>query len=68
MVINFVQSKGSIIFHAPSRKLKILDIPNVLAHGMSYEHDFIEKHDSHKLYKKSSFDQFFMHYLGNSKY
>ncbi|RZS29403.1 hypothetical protein BHM03_00063134 [Ensete ventricosum] len=28
------------IFRAPSRKFKILAIPDVLAHGKSYEHDF----------------------------
>ncbi|RRT44964.1 hypothetical protein B296_00039022 [Ensete ventricosum] len=55
-----------------SRKFKILVIPNVLAHGKSYEHDFMTKRDGHKLYvksrPKSSFDQFFMHHLRNSKY
>ncbi|RWW73413.1 hypothetical protein BHE74_00018739 [Ensete ventricosum] len=35
------------IFH----KLKILVIPNVLAHGKSYEHNFMKKHDGHTLYK-----------------
>ncbi|RZR93453.1 hypothetical protein BHM03_00021962, partial [Ensete ventricosum] len=28
------------IFRAPSEKFKTLDIPNVLAHGKSYEHGF----------------------------
>ncbi|RZS27381.1 hypothetical protein BHM03_00060837 [Ensete ventricosum] len=28
------------VFHAPSRKFKILAIPNVLAHGKSYDHGF----------------------------
>ncbi|RRT60476.1 hypothetical protein B296_00038522, partial [Ensete ventricosum] len=60
------------IFRAPSRKFKILAIPNVLAYGKSYEHDFMKKYDGHKLYAKSrvksNFDQFFMHQLGNSKY
>ncbi|RRT55713.1 hypothetical protein B296_00033222 [Ensete ventricosum] len=31
------------VFHAPSRKFKILAIPNVLAHGKSYEHGFMKK-------------------------
>ncbi|RWW49555.1 hypothetical protein BHE74_00044262, partial [Ensete ventricosum] len=60
------------IFHASSRKFKVLVIPNVLAHGKSYEHGFMKKHDGHKLcitsYAKSSFDRFFMHHLRNSKY
>ncbi|RRT31241.1 hypothetical protein B296_00058282 [Ensete ventricosum] len=30
------------IFHAPSRKFKILANPNVLAHGKSYEHGFVK--------------------------
>ncbi|RRT37192.1 hypothetical protein B296_00053028, partial [Ensete ventricosum] len=56
------------IFHVPSQKFKILAIPNVLAHGKSYEHVFVKKYDSHKLCAKSSFDRFFMHRLGISKY
>ncbi|RWW55763.1 hypothetical protein BHE74_00037563, partial [Ensete ventricosum] len=56
------------IFRAPSRKFKILAIPNVLDHGKSYEHSFMKKCDSHKICAKSSFDRFFMHSLGNSKY
>ncbi|RRT45022.1 hypothetical protein B296_00043267 [Ensete ventricosum] len=60
------------IFRAPSRKFKILAIPNVLAHKKSYMHGFMKKYDGHKLYVKSctmsSFDQFFMHRLKNSKY
>ncbi|RRT56180.1 hypothetical protein B296_00014241 [Ensete ventricosum] len=54
------------VFRAPSWKFKILSIPNVLAHGKSYEHGFRKKRDDHKLYAKSSFDRFFMHRLGNS--
>ncbi|RZS27383.1 hypothetical protein BHM03_00060840 [Ensete ventricosum] len=30
------------VFHAPSPKLKILAIPNVLAYGKSYEHSFVK--------------------------
>ncbi|RZS15332.1 hypothetical protein BHM03_00047146, partial [Ensete ventricosum] len=37
------------VFHAPSRKFKILAILNVLAHRKSYEHDFMKKCDGHKL-------------------
>ncbi|RWW35698.1 hypothetical protein BHE74_00059331, partial [Ensete ventricosum] len=29
-----------LIFHAPSKKFKILVIPNVLAHEKSYEYGF----------------------------
>ncbi|RWV92484.1 hypothetical protein GW17_00045130, partial [Ensete ventricosum] len=60
------------VFHAPSRKFKILDIPNVLAHGKSYGHGFTKKCDGHKLCMmscaNSSFDRFSMHCLGNTKY
>ncbi|RRT50428.1 hypothetical protein B296_00014732, partial [Ensete ventricosum] len=37
------------IFCAPSRKIKILAIPNVLAYGKSYEHGFAKKDNGHKL-------------------
>ncbi|RWW38882.1 hypothetical protein BHE74_00055846, partial [Ensete ventricosum] len=56
------------IFCAPSPKFKILAIPNVLAHGKPYKHGFVKKCDGHKVCTKSSFDQFFMHRLENSKY
>ncbi|RWV83699.1 hypothetical protein GW17_00054658, partial [Ensete ventricosum] len=60
------------IFLAPCRKFKILAIPDVLAQGKSYEHDFKKKPDGHKLCTKScaksSFVRFFVHHLGNSKY
>ncbi|RZS22719.1 hypothetical protein BHM03_00055535 [Ensete ventricosum] len=60
------------IFRAPSRKFKILAIPDVLAHGKLYEHGFMKQRDYHKLCMKSlsewSFDRFFVHRLGNSKY
>ncbi|RWV77902.1 hypothetical protein GW17_00061210 [Ensete ventricosum] len=46
MVINFreVSSRDEFrsVFHAPSRKFKILAIPDILAHGKSYEHGFAE--------------------------
>ncbi|RZS25216.1 hypothetical protein BHM03_00058389, partial [Ensete ventricosum] len=57
------------VFHAPSRKFKILAIPIVLAHGKSYEHGFMKKHDGHTLCiksrTKSSFNKFFVHHLRN---
>ncbi|RRT81769.1 hypothetical protein B296_00012071 [Ensete ventricosum] len=60
------------VFHALSQKFKILAIPDVLAHGKSYEHSFTKKFNGHKLcamsHAESSFDRFFMHHLGNSKY
>ncbi|RWV95754.1 hypothetical protein BHE74_00037660, partial [Ensete ventricosum] len=55
-------------FHALSRKFKILAIPNVLAHGTSYEQGFTKKWNGHKLYTKSSFDRFLVHRLKNLKY
>ncbi|RWV83528.1 hypothetical protein GW17_00054855 [Ensete ventricosum] len=59
------KTQWSSIFRTPSRNLKVIDIPNILAHGKSYGHGFTKKHDGHKLCKetraKSSFDQFFAH-------
>ncbi|RWV77038.1 hypothetical protein GW17_00062185 [Ensete ventricosum] len=59
------------VFHAPSRKFKILANPNVLDHGKSHEHGFMRKCDGHKHYAKSrlesSFDWFYVHRLKNSK-
>ncbi|RZR75230.1 hypothetical protein BHM03_00052367, partial [Ensete ventricosum] len=56
----------------PSRKFKILVFPVLLAHGKSYKHAFAKKYVGHKLCSKpraeSSFDRFFRHCLGNSKY
>ncbi|RRT31181.1 hypothetical protein B296_00057745, partial [Ensete ventricosum] len=60
------------VFRAPSQKFKILVIPILLAHRKSYKHAFAKKYDGQKLCAKSraesSFDRFFMHCLGNSKY
>ncbi|RZS18824.1 hypothetical protein BHM03_00051148 [Ensete ventricosum] len=60
------------IFRLPSQKFKIFAIPDVLAHGKSYEHGFMKKCNRHNLCVKSrvesSFDRFFMHRLENSKY
>ncbi|RZS07250.1 hypothetical protein BHM03_00038053 [Ensete ventricosum] len=67
-IINFSQSRVWIDFLCTSRNFKILAIPNVLSHGKSYEHDFMKKHDDHKLCAKSSFDRFFVHRLQISKY
>ncbi|RRT34965.1 hypothetical protein B296_00026890 [Ensete ventricosum] len=55
MVINFVKVKFRSVFHAPSQKFKILVIPNVLANGKSYEHDFSLKRDDHKVTQKLVF-------------
>ncbi|RWV82733.1 hypothetical protein GW17_00055740, partial [Ensete ventricosum] len=61
-----------LVFRAPSRKFKILAIPDVLAQGKSYELGFMKKRNGYKLCVKShsewSFDRFFVHCLGNSKY
>ncbi|RWW41832.1 hypothetical protein BHE74_00052665 [Ensete ventricosum] len=56
------------VFRALSQKFKILAIPNVLAYGKSYELGFMKKYDGHKLFAESSFDQFLVHRLRNSKY
>ncbi|RRT70605.1 hypothetical protein B296_00014075 [Ensete ventricosum] len=60
------------IFGAPSQKFKILAIPDVLAHGKSYEHGFTKISDDHKFCTKSraesSFNRFFVHHLRNLKY
>ncbi|RWW71104.1 hypothetical protein BHE74_00021189 [Ensete ventricosum] len=45
--------KFRLVFRAPSQNLKILAIPNVLAHGRSFEHDFVKKRNGHKLCIKS---------------
>ncbi|RWW45740.1 hypothetical protein BHE74_00048392 [Ensete ventricosum] len=76
MVINFHEAASRVEFRssfcAPSRKFKILANPNILAHGKSYEQGFMKKCYGHKLWVKSraesSFDRFFMHRLGYSKY
>ncbi|RWV78089.1 hypothetical protein GW17_00060998 [Ensete ventricosum] len=72
MVINFARSRARVefrsVFRAPSQKFKIQAIHDVLAHGKSYEHGFMKKCDGHKLCAESSFDRFFVHRLGNSKY
>ncbi|RZS12596.1 hypothetical protein BHM03_00044058 [Ensete ventricosum] len=72
-IINFVRRvEFRSIFCAPSRKFKILAIPNVLSHGTSYEHGFAKKLNGHKhctmSHAESSFDRFFMHRVKNSKY
>ncbi|RZS22547.1 hypothetical protein BHM03_00055341 [Ensete ventricosum] len=75
-ITNFTQSHARIRvstgFRSLSQKFKILAIPNVLAHGKSYELGFMKKHDDHKLgtksKTKSSFNRFFVHRLGNLKY
>ncbi|RWW13488.1 hypothetical protein GW17_00022791, partial [Ensete ventricosum] len=60
------------VFRAPSRNFKIIDIPNVLTHGKSYEHGFMKKRDGHKLCAqsraKSSFYRFLVHHFKISKY
>ncbi|RZS14604.1 hypothetical protein BHM03_00046316 [Ensete ventricosum] len=60
------------VFRALPRKFKILAIPDVLAQWKSYEYGFMKKCDGYKLCTKShaylSFDRFFVHRLGNSKY
>ncbi|RWV81843.1 hypothetical protein GW17_00056701, partial [Ensete ventricosum] len=67
-VVNFAQIKFRSIFRASSQKFKILAIPDILAHGKSYEHGFTKKCDGRKLYVKSSFDRFLVHCLKNFKY
>ncbi|RZR72965.1 hypothetical protein BHM03_00018855, partial [Ensete ventricosum] len=60
------------VFRALSKKFKIIAIPDILANCNSYEHGFAKKCDGKKhcteLRAKSSFDRFFMHHFGNSKY
>ncbi|RZS24505.1 hypothetical protein BHM03_00057582 [Ensete ventricosum] len=71
-VINFARCRARVefqsVFRAPSRKFKILAINDALAHGKSYELGFMKKRDGHKLCTELSFDRFFVHRLGNSKY
>ncbi|RWV83529.1 hypothetical protein BHE74_00053121, partial [Ensete ventricosum] len=56
------------VFHAPSRKFKILAILDVLAHRKSYEYSFTKNLDGHILSADSSFYRSFVHRLRNSKY
>ncbi|URE11985.1 hypothetical protein MUK42_14458, partial [Musa troglodytarum] len=60
--------KSSSIFFTPSRKFKILTIPNILGLGKLYKLGFTKKLDVHKFCTKSIFDRFFLHHLKNSKY
>ncbi|RZR95035.1 hypothetical protein BHM03_00023824, partial [Ensete ventricosum] len=61
-IINFAQIKFRSIFCSLYQNFKILFIPNVLAHGKTYEHGFAKKCDSRKLCtmsrRKSSDDHF----------
>ncbi|RWW66812.1 hypothetical protein BHE74_00025788, partial [Ensete ventricosum] len=57
-----------LVFRTPSENFKILAIPDILAHEKSYEHGFTKKRDGPKLCAKSSFDRFFAHHFGISKY
>ncbi|RWV92157.1 hypothetical protein GW17_00045498, partial [Ensete ventricosum] len=41
------------VFRALSQNFKILVIPNVFAHGKSYENDFVKKCNGHKHCAKS---------------
>ncbi|RWW47575.1 hypothetical protein BHE74_00046412 [Ensete ventricosum] len=47
---------------------KIQDIPNIFAHGKSYEHGFAKKYDGHKFYAKSRSHRFFVHHFIISKH
>ncbi|RWW69708.1 hypothetical protein BHE74_00022673 [Ensete ventricosum] len=67
-IVTLRKVKFQSVFLAPSRKFKILAIPNVLAHGKSYEYGFMKKCDDHKLCTKSSVNRVFMHHIGNLKY
>ncbi|RWW67514.1 hypothetical protein BHE74_00025038, partial [Ensete ventricosum] len=61
-----------LVFHLSSQKFQIKAIPNVFSLRKSYELSFTKKHDGYKhctkSRAKSSFDRFFMHHFGNSKY
>uniref|UniRef100_A0A804HXF2 Uncharacterized protein n=1 Tax=Musa acuminata subsp. malaccensis TaxID=214687 RepID=A0A804HXF2_MUSAM len=55
------------VFCAPSKKFKILTIPNIFASVKSYKLGFVKKRGSHEFCAKSRFDRFFTHRLKNSK-
>ncbi|RRT59963.1 hypothetical protein B296_00045377 [Ensete ventricosum] len=63
-----VQRRVRSAFRSSSQNLKILAIHNLLAHWKLYGHGFTNKRDSHKLCTKLSFNQFFTHQLGITKY
>ncbi|RWW17927.1 hypothetical protein GW17_00018124 [Ensete ventricosum] len=69
---HYTKSRAKSVFRAPSHNFKILAIPNVLALGKSYEQGFAKKFCGHKLRvmsrAESSFDRFYVHHLGISKY
>ncbi|RZS26378.1 hypothetical protein BHM03_00059710, partial [Ensete ventricosum] len=67
-VITLRKVEFRLVFHAPYRNFKIIDIPNVSAQGNSYGLGFTKKCDGHKLCTESSFIRFFMHHLGISKF
>ncbi|URE04714.1 hypothetical protein MUK42_20922 [Musa troglodytarum] len=57
-VRKFTQSLCLIDFCTPSRKFKILTIPNLFVIRKLYNLSFAKKHDGHKVYAKSMFDRF----------
>ncbi|URD86345.1 hypothetical protein MUK42_31388, partial [Musa troglodytarum] len=57
-----------LVFCAPSQKLKILNISNLLGSGKLYNPGFVKKRDGHKVYVSLMFDRFFVHHLKNLKY
>ncbi|URE08721.1 hypothetical protein MUK42_13492, partial [Musa troglodytarum] len=56
------------VFCAPSRKFKILTIPNLLGLRKLTNIGFAKKRNGHKVYAKSMFDLFSLYYLKNLKY
>ncbi|CAL9070999.1 unnamed protein product, partial [Musa textilis] len=49
------ESRCLIDFFVPSRKFKILTIPNLLGQGNLYKLGFAKKRDSHKVCEKLMF-------------
>ncbi|RRT70001.1 hypothetical protein B296_00026253 [Ensete ventricosum] len=70
MIINFAQSRTQILIgiSCPVSEIQNTSHSQRVNPWKSYKHSFKKQCDGHKLCAKSSFDQFFMHHLRNSKY
>ncbi|RZS09286.1 hypothetical protein BHM03_00040355 [Ensete ventricosum] len=72
MVIDIAQSRVSIGFLCTIFENQNTGHYRLISPWKSYKHDFEKKYDGHKhcakLRAESSFDRFFIHRLGNSKY
>ncbi|RRT31248.1 hypothetical protein B296_00056656 [Ensete ventricosum] len=68
--INFAQSRVSIVFSCTVSEIQNTFLSHLISPREVVQARFRKKYNGHKLCSKSvsSFDRFFMHCLGNSKY